>query len=198
MSLPPQTLAAVATVVAALIAGLIAFVNLTLNKEKKTSEFRQEWIDGLREDLATFLSAARACARAFAAKTALGENYAKVAFPLSDEQVGELRLSAAQTFYRIKLRLNPDELEHVELLRLLTRAIEEQNKQQLEQSTTDVEILAAIDRASDYARPVLKTEWKRVKSGELPFRLVRNWIAPAIVTLCILFIYILLKGRVGA
>ena len=174
MSLPPQTLAAVATVVAALIAGLIAFVNLTLTKEQKTSEFRQEWIDGLREDLATFLSAARACARAFSAKALLGENYSKVAFPMGDEQIAELRLSAAQTFYRIKLRLNPDEVEHVELLRLLTRAIDEQNKQQLDQSTTDAEILAALERASDYARPLLKTEWKRVKSGELPFRLIRN------------------------
>lgn len=195
--MPPQTLAAVATVVAALIVGLIAFVNLTLTKEQKTSEFRQAWIDGLREDLSTFLSAARACARAFTAKSALGEAYLSVSFPLSDQQVAELRLSAAQTYYRIKLRLNPDEAEHVELLRLLTRAIEEQNKQQLEQSTSDSEILLAIERAAEYARPVLKTEWNRVKKGELPFRIVRNWIAPLLVLLCVVFIYLLVNGRIG-
>ena len=36
----------------------------TLTKEQKTSEFRQAWIDALREDLARFLGAARAFARA--------------------------------------------------------------------------------------------------------------------------------------
>ena len=56
-------LAPVATVVAALIAALISFVNLTLSKEQKTSEFRQAWIDGLREELATLFSSARALCR---------------------------------------------------------------------------------------------------------------------------------------
>ena len=195
---PAQTLVAVATVVAALIAGLISFVNLTLTKEQKTSEFRQAWIDGLREDLSTFLSAARACARAFEAKTALGQNYSKTQFPFSDDQVAELRHSLAQSFYKIKLRLNPDETEHIELLRLMTRALEEQNKQQVEQNPSGSEVLLAIERISDYARPVLKTEWTRVKRGELPFRVVRNWIAPVIVILCVVFIGLLINGRFGA
>lgn len=60
--LPAQALAAVATVVASLIAAAVAFVNLTLTKELTTSEFRQAWIDALREDLAKFLGAARAFA----------------------------------------------------------------------------------------------------------------------------------------
>ena len=53
-------LAPIATVVAALITALIAYINLTLSKEQKTSEFRQAWIDGLRNDLAAFFSSARA------------------------------------------------------------------------------------------------------------------------------------------
>jgi len=48
---------AIATVVAAVIAGLISVVALTLTKEQKTSEFRQAWIDGLRSDLADYLAA---------------------------------------------------------------------------------------------------------------------------------------------
>ena len=42
-------LAPIATVMAALITALISFVNLTLSKEQKTSEFRQAWIDGLQK-----------------------------------------------------------------------------------------------------------------------------------------------------
>jgi hypothetical protein len=56
-------LAPIATVVAALITAVISFVNLTLSKEQKTSEFRQAWIDGLRGDLAIFFSSARALCR---------------------------------------------------------------------------------------------------------------------------------------
>ena len=51
------------------------------------------------------------------------------------------------------------------------------------------------DRAADYAQPVLKKEWERVKRGELPFRLVRNWIAPIIVLLCVVFVAFVLTGN---
>jgi len=49
---------AIATVTASLIAALIAFVNLILTKELKTSEFRQAWINDLRKALSTFFACA--------------------------------------------------------------------------------------------------------------------------------------------
>ena len=153
MSLPPQTLAAVATVVAALIAGLIAFVTLRSTRNRRHLNSDKSGSDGLREDLATFLSAARACARAFAAKTALGENYATVAFPLSDEQVAKLRLSAAQTFYRIKLRPKSRRTGTCRITAIVNQSNRRAEQTATRQSTTDVEILAAIERASDYASP---------------------------------------------
>jgi hypothetical protein len=48
-----------ATVIAAMIAGFVAlagsavtYIGLLISKESKTSEFRQEWIDALRNDIA--------------------------------------------------------------------------------------------------------------------------------------------------
>lgn len=58
-TIPAQAVIAIATVVATLITGVIAIVNLTLSKEQKVSDFRQSWIDGLRDDLSKFLSGAR-------------------------------------------------------------------------------------------------------------------------------------------
>lgn len=172
--LPAQSIAAIATVVAALIAGLLSIVNLTLNKEQKTSEFRQAWIDGLRGDLAAFFAAARAFARASGLVHAAGSEYVEqTVVHISDQKLGDLRHEAAETYYRIKLRLNPDEPEHVELVRLLDQAIAAQNKM-LSTKSDDAETLKAVERAVDYSRPVLKTEWRRVKKGELPFRVVRN------------------------
>jgi hypothetical protein len=194
MDLPAQALVAVGTVVAALIAGVLSFVNLTLTKEQKTSEFRQAWIDALRDDLAKFLSASRACARAIEARAALGERYLTDPFRFGNEKVSELRHEVAVTYYRVKLRLNPDEVEHIELLRLLDQAIDEQNAF-FASIAKEGDPFAALDRIADFARPVLKTEWDRVKAGELPFRIVRNWVAPIVVLLCILFVLAVLSGR---
>jgi hypothetical protein len=195
IELPAQAIVALATIAAALITAALSFVNLTLTKELKTSEFRQAWIDALREDLALFLSAGRAFARsAEMAQIYAAEYMEKTLLPISKEKISELRHSAAETFYRIKLRLNPDEPEHKELLRLIEAAVSQQNKM-LTEHTNNTETLAALDRASDYAQPVLKKEWERVKRGELPFRLVRNWIAPIIVLLCVVFVAFVLTGN---
>ena len=39
-------------IVAAIIAGAVAFVSLIISKEQSISEFRQQWIDELRKDVA--------------------------------------------------------------------------------------------------------------------------------------------------
>jgi len=192
--LPTQALAAVATVVASLIAAAVAFVNLTLTKELKTSEFRQAWIDALREDLAKFLGAARAFARAVEEVHTYGPNYKeKVPLRIGDDKIGELRYQAAETLSRIRLRLNPDEPEHEELLRLLIKAVRIQNEV-LANGCAVQPALDAIEAANEYARPVLKKEWRRVKAGELPFRIVRNWLAPTIVILSITFLIFMWNG----
>lgn len=192
--LPPQSLAALATLVAALIAGAISFVNLTLTKELKTSEFRQAWIDGLREELAAFFGAAQAFARAVEAKQKHEENCGeKEFFPLTDEKISDIRHQVAETISKISLRLNPDEREHIELLRLLYSALDEQNSM-IETNSSISATIAAITAANEYARPVLKKEWKRVKKGELPFRIARNYVAPLFVLVSIGFIVFIFLG----
>lgn len=192
--LPVQSIAAIATVVASLIAGLISFVNLTLTKEQKTSEFRQAWIDALREDLAEFFACSRAFARATETFHLLGPNYKeKAALLISDQKVSDIRYQVAEARYRIKLRLNPDEEEHQELLRLIDLVVAEQNNMLAEKSEV-APTLGAIELAAEYAAPILKKEWERVKKGELPFRIARNWVAPIIVILSIGFVVFLWTG----
>ncbi|MRX08541.1 hypothetical protein GJ697_11895 [Pseudoduganella sp. FT25W] len=192
--IPVQALAAIATLVAALIAGAISFVSLTMTKEQKTSEFRQAWIDALREDLSTFFACARAFARATEERHILGPNYKdQVSFPISDERVSDIRFQIAEVHYRIKLRLNSEEAEHKELMRLMVGAIVEQNKMIQQRGTSDA-TLKALELAADYASPILKKEWRRVKEGERPFRIARNWMAPAIVLVSVGFIVLIWTG----
>ena len=194
--LPTGSIVAIATVVASLIAGAISFVNLTLTKEQKTSEFRQAWIDALREDLATFFASSRAFARATQETQGYkGHIEGEAPFPMTEDKISDLRYQVAETRYRIQLRLNPKEAEHAELLRLMQVAITKQQDVLLGEGVT-ANALLAVETAAAYAPQILKSEWERVKKGELPFRLARNWIAPLIVILSIAFIFLLWTGRV--
>lgn len=189
--LPVQSIAAIATLTASLIAAAISFVNLTLTKELKTSEFRQKWIDSLREELSIFFGCARTFARATEEKHKYGSEYEeKSLFKISDQKISDIRHQVTEVYSCIKLRLNPDEPEHNELLRLLDRAIEEQNIA-LKDKTNAEKTIEAINLANEYAAPVLKAEWNRVKRGELPFRIARNWVAP-FVFLCSIALVVLI------
>lgn len=162
------------TILTALIAGAVSLVAITLSKEQKVSEFRQAWIDALRADLTSFLSSARAFARAMEARRIHGSESldpAKKLFTL--EKIGDIRLAMAESFYSIKLRLNPDEAAHKELLGLLMQAIADQNAELQSDGIDRRDILASVDRAADFAGPVLKKEWQRVKEGEKPYRMIR-------------------------
>ena len=53
---PPTILTAIAAVIAALIAAVISFISLISSKEEKVSEFRQAWIDSIREEMSCFIA----------------------------------------------------------------------------------------------------------------------------------------------
>lgn len=196
IELPAESVAAIATIVTALIAAAITFVNLTLTKEQKTSEFRQIWIDALRQDLSSFFATARTFARASQESIAFGGGSKEGApMALTEEKISDLRYQIAETHYRIQLRLNPKEAEHEELLRLMQVAIEKQQNMLAGKGDTKT-ILQAIEVAAKYAPQILKTEWERVKSGELPYRLTRNWIAPITFFGSLLLVALLWSGKV--
>lgn len=189
-----DSITAIATIVAALIAAILSIVSLTLSKELKTSEFRQAWIDGLRDDLASFLSAARAFSRFMDAKRRLGDDYkSKVLFPISDEKLGDLRHVAALSMYKIKLRLNSDEGNQKKLLDLLDQAIVSQNK--VLEEGKKISVLDAVDRVANQSQVVLKQEWERVKKGEKAFRILRNIVAPGIAVITIMLIIVVLINQ---
>lgn len=166
---------------------------MTLSKEQKTSEFRQAWIDGLRDDLATFLSSARALCRTMQEARSPNSNDEDVkSFRFGNDQVGKMRLDGADALYRVKLRLNKNEAEHQELLRQLVAATTVQNRINIEKGYDYTEALEAIERASDYSQDILKNEWERVKKGERSFQIAKNRVMPAIMIISVIFIGVLL------
>jgi hypothetical protein len=194
--LSATALAATATAITAVVTSSISFVTMSLTKELKTSEFRQAWIDGLRDDLSKFFGAARAFARASQSVQLFGRNYQSLPLSFGAAQVGDFRYQAAESYSRVKLRLNPKEVEHIELLRLMRIAIERQNEM-LSANTPVEPVITAIDHANDYAPQVLKREWERVKEGERPFRIARAAFGAIAAIVLVGFLVLLWGGRFG-
>ncbi|WP_318466273.1 hypothetical protein [Photobacterium leiognathi] len=186
-------LAPLATVVAALITALMAFVNLTLSKEQKTSEFRQAWIDGLRDELAIFFSSARALCRVMEeSQNGLSSNVGMEIFSFDKNCISKMRLDSANALYKIQLRLNPTEEQHIKLIQLLRDSIAIQNQINREGGKDYTKALDAIDIAVESSQQILKLEWKRVKSGEVIFRVSRGLFFPVIIAVTLFFIYALM------
>ncbi|MGH8540407.1 MAG: hypothetical protein ACRETW_07880 [Stenotrophobium sp.] len=154
------------TEVIALVSALTAFAAVVLaplvslyNEKKKiaaqvVSSNRQLWINALRDDLAHFVTEIRHIAAALAAN-AITEKEAIARY-------GAMTICEE----RIKLRLNPAETEHNELVRLMgaasTRLQGAINKRQ----SMAQELDTAADRIVEEAQRILKSEWNRVKKGE--------------------------------
>ena len=184
---------------AAIVGGFFSFVSLISSKEQKVSEFRQEWIDGLRSDLSILFSSARALCRTM--QEARSPNTADEDiqdFKFGKEKIGQMRSAGADALYRVKLRLNKNETEHKELKLLLETAINIQNRINIDKGHDYTEALEAIERASDYSQDILKNEWERVKNGEPSYRYSKYFaVAVLLLGLVIFFFsaYVIISSR---
>ncbi len=171
---------AVATLIAATLAATIAFLGTILTKENKTSEFRQNWIDKVREDLAEFVGETEVfITYAIAsAKGRLGDVADFVG--ANNERVQK----ATSAYYRIRLRLNAE--EHKALLDALQNLFGLYSGRG---ELTAAWIDSAIERIIKEAQPVLKSEWRRVKRGE-PSYFLTKYVALSVALVALVTIVV--------
>jgi hypothetical protein len=159
----------IGTVAAALVAGGIARASLIASKETKISEFRQAWINALRDDLAALFSNVRTLARAIQESRAHEPGTPKE-FNIEPSKITVVRHGASETYHRIRLRLNGNQPDHKELLRLLSAMMGAQQSYMIDKEGDVGEPIGAVEKAASYAEGVLKTEWETVKYGERAYR----------------------------
>jgi len=164
MQIPETSLG---TVIAALVAAAISLVGLLISKDQKTTEFRQAWIDRLREDVAEFLSYHSLMTYQIRLKNPGLENdidyQNETLVDLKDEIVKLERVYAA-----ILLRLNPKEHGHIvaKIDEIKSLYSSKDILDPVLMNKHEIELLGLFQKE-------LKKEWKRVKSGEIAFRLAR-------------------------
>jgi hypothetical protein len=137
------------TIGAALSAAALSFLGLLITKQSKISEFRQQWIDALRQEVASLISNAFTIFESDSSDP--NQSYAELH-----------RLTSL-----IALRLNPGEEQSKALLAAVNGLRDE-----LHSSTTFTAVQSKVQILISATQAVLKMEWQRVKSGELFYRWV--------------------------
>ncbi len=155
-----------AAVSAALIAGYFSFVSLVNSKEQKTSEFRQNWIDSLRNEISEFVSSVY---------------YLEFYYQQDSDRthsefvkgIKEVRLKYASAGTAILLRVNENErnkylkVVNDDFLQCLLEVMDVVNKGDYTEGTK------RCNRLIDKSKPLLKEEWRRVKAGEITYKVIK-------------------------
>lgn len=176
---------AIGSIIAAAIAGVVVFISTMLSKEQKTSEFRQTWIDELRKDISKYISGSTEVITLYYSKNNDKKNQEKF---LDDnfELIHELQTLE----HRIILRLNQE--EHRELIKKIKKFREElsdiyKNKQSHINRKEEENIV--IDELIFETKKILNYEWKRVKKGEVTFRITKVVSLVVVVLGCAYFLF---------
>lgn len=165
--LSPSVYVPLGAIAAATIAGGISFISTVLSKDQKTSEFRQTWIDGVRDDISEFVSRIEVVTAFLAVKHL--QNPASDKLELLLSKSGDIQEASAR-YYRLQLRLNPD--EHKNLLDKLSIVYDALSKLDL---ICDRQQIGSLTQQIIFEAQVsLKTEWKRVKRGEPAFYITKS------------------------
>lgn len=144
---------------AALIAAVVSLIGLILGKEQKTSEFRQEWINKLREEIATYVTNVSVIA-----------DHLKLEFKDDTEKLKTLAPYYSQinsAANSIKLRLNPEEERSSIVLNLMA---EVESASHVDADFSSARVLNLEEKLISESQILLKEEWVRVKKGERAFK----------------------------
>jgi hypothetical protein len=106
---------------------------------------RQKWIDALREDIAAFLTESDGAR----ARLAVGT--------LSSVDVHAIGRPMVLIFNRTRLRINPAEADHRELIALMDKVLDKIDSPQVK---------LYEDGIAETSQRIFKKEWVRVKNGE--------------------------------
>ncbi|MEQ5809352.1 hypothetical protein J3369_18260 [Alteromonas sp. NFXS44] len=184
MDIPASIYIGIGAVIAAIVAGFFSFLNLVSSKENKVSEFRQNWINGIREEISEYSASMREVVR-LRAHNDKGkvENYL--------EQSSPLYFKAVNTYNKIRLRLNPvhaanePDSHEAKLLSAIKSTHASFNAKEYK------EAMEKANDIPDIAAPFLKDEWERVKEGEKRYQNIRRFATYSIVIGMLLVLFLL-------
>jgi hypothetical protein len=193
MELPNTVFIAVGVVAAAMLTGVFSFISLINQKEGKISEFRQNWIDAIRNDLAKMTASFdRMCASWQLVKIQTERDGSGADVPESLNRFYDLvkddLIVFSECHQRILMRLNRN--QHADLIDELrqTNDIISQPNVLCDTNAVDLRIKRIIELSQD----LLKEEWEVVKAGEQSYRMTKMTVIVSIAILVLSVICIIM------
>ncbi|KAI2693232.1 hypothetical protein [Pseudomonas sp. TNT3] len=184
-SIPPTIFVAFGVITAALLAGFFSYLNLVSAKENKVSEFRLAWIDGLREEIATYTAAVRELVRVDGNKLyEHNDKEEKTLVELRRERHLETRDAygkVVESLSKIQMRLNPTHIKEFPDGAEATLMANILKTRQLFNDRRYNEAAKFSDDIRDSATPLLKVTWDLVKNGEPGYQKIRKIAARTII-----------------
>jgi hypothetical protein len=172
------------TILTAIVGACAATIGVVVAKDSKISEFRQQWIDALREDIA------KLCSTSVALYHGNVRYFLRDRLPeLSQPDTSPLVEEANNLGYRIRLRLDKRKRHSQELIDALDSLVHlaTHARESFEVTNRGVELVM------EKADIVLENAWTSVKRGEPRFRWTfRAALASLLMALGIACIYWLL------
>ncbi len=177
-SIPATVYVAFGVITAALLTGFFSFVNMVSAKENKVSEFRLSWVDGLRNEIAEYISAAQELVRVSKTFDFKKFNTPHETQALHIDWYKETRGAfsrAIESLTKIQLRLNADHIAEdaktpeADLMKAISAARAFSVDGDLEN------ILSSCNDIRNKAAPILKSTWILVKRGEIGYRRIRRY-----------------------
>lgn len=169
-------------IIVALIAVFASFIGLIISKEQKISEFRQAWINTLRDDISKFIGQIDKVKKLVLINKAASED--KKEETSNNVILGSTEMRELQS--KIALLINPKENKHTEMIDLLDTMI--LNIMQQQENRMNIKTLTEL------SQQILKEEWDRVKKGEPIFKFFKWAFGITTVGVIIYSIYKVLFG----
>ena len=163
-----NTITMLGVMFAAIIGGFFSLMNLVSSKEQKVSEFRQNWIDSLRESISSYIASLYYLSTLY--KHYVEQHSDKKNRFEMTKGVEETYSQVNKMYNDIIFRINDNETKP-ELKKLnddFLIALEE--SRDLFNKNEFKEVKVSCNKIRTHAKPLLKNEWKRVKSGEPAYR----------------------------
>jgi hypothetical protein len=162
--------------IAALAGAAVATIGVVVAKDTKVSEFRQEWIDAVRDDVAKLSSLAAASLRE------------RKTIPVNIAVVKQIADEFTHLLHRVRLRLDLKKMkkqDHKDLNEALVALM----KVATNNAATFSQLELALNKVGESAALVLDTAWKRVKRGETRFLYVLVSAVASLIFFGALWIY---------
>lgn len=170
------------TLVTTMISGVFVMLKLIVDKEQKTSEFRQAWIDSLRNEIAEYIS----INNVMFSQLIYAAQIDKIENPHEDflhefiENHHDNLIKKEIAMNAIHFRVNRKKDKN-----LLQSVYEIERYWMGEKEFNIMKINEDLEKLRKQTQKILKKEWERVKKGEKPYYYMKRITFIAILILAI-------------